>query len=328
MIAPQSIDPNVPAQIPPDQLQDFKRFLDIVLDTVISDAAVSVNALGLDLWAALAAVVVSWRGLQIAFSGDLQPGALVRLVLIVGLARTLLHYYVAPIPGVGLTFPATVVSGGIWLQNLFVSDVVSTGYEETAALVQAFAQHLTSAWSSGSVLSIMTAGLSVMLSTLVSLVLGASLVVGLVTLFCLTYAQVIWAQVAVAVVILLGPVFIPWLLFEPLAFLFWGWFRSLLVYTLYGVVAGAVLRIFMGVGMGYITTFTGALLDTGSADPAELGLWLVVLLPLIVCGLLAGLKIGELASMLVSGSGAVGSGLSALVTRASRIPSAPPAPAP
>ena len=67
--------------------------------------------------------------------------------------------------------------------------------------------------------------------------------------------------------------FIPWLLFEPLAFLFWGWFRTLMVYTLYGVVAGAILRVFMGVGMGYVTTYTGALMGTGSSDPAELGLW-------------------------------------------------------
>ena len=115
--------------------------------------------------------------------------------------------------------------------------------------------------------------------------------------------------------ILLGPVFIPWLLFEPLAFLFWGWFRTLMVYTLYGVVAGAILRVFMGVGMGYVTTYTGALMGTGSSDPAELGLWVVVLLPLVVSGLMAGMKVGELAAMLVSGSGSVGSGMMALVVR-------------
>ena len=109
--------------------------------------------------------------------------------------------------------------------------------------------------------------------------------------------------------------FIPWLLFEPLAFLFWGWFRTLMVYTLYGVVAGAILRVFMGVGMGYVTTYAGALMGTGSSDPAELGLWVVVLLPLVVSGLMAGLKVGELAAMLVSGSGSVGSGMMALVVR-------------
>ena len=55
--------------------------------------------------------------------------------------------------------------------------------------------------------------------------------------------------------------------------------------------AGAILRVFMGVGMGYVTTYTGALMGTGPSDPAELGLWVVVLLPLVVSGLMAGLKV-------------------------------------
>ena len=61
--------------------------------------------------------------------------------------------------------------------------------------------------------------------------------------------------------------------FQGVRSLFWGWFRTLMVYTLYGVVAGAILRVFMGVGMGmgYVTTYTGALMGTGSSDPAELG---------------------------------------------------------
>ena len=100
----------------------------------------------------------------------------------------------------------------------------------------------------------------------------------------------IWAQVAIAIVILLGPVFIPLAPARAARLLFWGWFRTLMVYTLYGVVAGAVLRVFMGVGMGYVTTYTGALMGTGTADAAELGLWVVVLLPLVVSGLMAGLK--------------------------------------
>ena len=249
-LPPQSIDPNVPAQIPDDQLQDFKSFLDVVLDTVVGAAAPDVHTLGLQLWGGLAAVMVAWTGLKIAFSGTFEPWAIVKLVIGIAIPRTLLHYYIVPIPGVGLTFPAMVAGGGIWLQNLFISDVVSAGYTEMTALVQAYASHLGGAWSGGNLLSVMTAGVSVLFSSFVTLVMGASLVFCLLALFCLTYAQVIWAQVAIAIVILLGPVFIAFLLFEPLAFLFWGWFRSLMVYTLYGVVAGAVLRVFMGVGIG------------------------------------------------------------------------------
>ena len=324
---PQSIDPNVPVRIPADRLQDFKGFLDIVLDTMVGAAAPDVLALGNQLWGGLAAVVVAWSGIRIAYSGAVEPWALVRVVLGIAIPRTLLHYYSVPIPGVGLTFPATVAAGGIWLQGLFVSDVVTVGYTEMTALVRAFADRLGAAWSGGSLVTAVTEGVSVFLSSLVTLAMGVPLVLGLVALFCLTYAQVIWAQVAIAIVILLGPVFIPWLLFEPLSFLFWGWFRTLMVYTLYGVVAGAVLRVFMGVGMGYITTYTGALMGTGTADAAELGLWVVVLLPLVVSGLMAGLKVGELAAMLVSGSGSVGSGMMALAVRGGgRAAARPPAP--
>ncbi len=261
-LPPQSIDPNVPTQIPDDQLQDFKSFLDVVLDTVIGGAAPDVHTLGLQLWGGLAAVMVAWTGLKIAFSGTFDAWTIVKLVIGIAIPRTLLHYYVVPIPGVGLTFPAMIASGGIWLQNLFLSDVVSAGYTEMTALVQAYSAHLSA-----------------------------------------------------AIAILLGPVFIAFLLFEPLAFLFWGWFRTLMVYTLYGVVAGAVLRVFMGVGMGYITTYADALMGTGTSDPMELWLWAVVLLPLVVCGLMASLKVGELAAMLVSGSGNAGSGFVALVMR-------------
>ena len=325
-LPPQSIDPNVPTQIPADRLQDFKSFLDIVLDSVVGGAAPDIQTVGLQLWGGLAAVMVAWTGLKIAFSGTFQPWEIVRLVIGIAIPRTLLHYYTVPIPGVGLTFPAMIAGGGIWLQNLFLSDVVSAGYAEMAALVQAYGAHLSAAWSGGNLLSVVTAGVSVLFSSLVSLVMGASLVASLLALFCVTYAQVIWAQVALAIAILLGPVFIAFLLFEPLSFLFWGWFRTMMVYTLYGVVAGAILRVFMGVGMGYITTYAEALMRTGTADPLELWLWAVVLLPLVVCGLMAGLKVGELASMLVSGSGSSGSGFTALVMRGAGGAAAPAKP--
>ncbi len=315
ILPPQTIDPNVPAQIPAEQLQDFKSLLDIVLETVVGGAAPDVLTLGHQLWGGLAAIVVAWAGLKIAFSGTLEPWALVRIVLSLAIPRTLLHYYSIPIPGVGFSFPAAVAAGGTWLQNLFISDVVSAAYTEMNALVHAFVAELRAAWASRSLMAVLTEGVTVFFSSVVTLIMGLPIVLGLVALFCLTYAQVIWAQVAVAIVILLGPVFIPWLLFEPLAFLFWGWFRTLMVYTLYGAVAGAILRVFMGVGLGYITTYTGALMGTGPADAAELGRWLVVLMPLVISGLMAGMKVGELATMLVSGSGSVGSGFLALVAR-------------
>ena len=116
--------------------------------------------------------MVAWTGLKIAYSGTFQPWSLVKLVIGIAIPRTLLHYYVVPIPGVGLTFPAMIASGGIWLQNLFLSDVVSAGYTEMTALVQAYSAHLSAAWSTGNLLSIVTAGVTVIFSSLVTLVHG------------------------------------------------------------------------------------------------------------------------------------------------------------
>ena len=39
----------------------------------------------------------------------------------------------------------------------------------------------------------------------------------LILLAAVTYAQVIWAHIALAILIILGPIFIPFLVFDPLA---------------------------------------------------------------------------------------------------------------
>ena len=119
-------------------------------------------------------------------------------------------------------------------------------------------------------------------------------------------ARLLWAQLAIGILVLLGPLFIPWLLFEPMSFLFWGWFRSLIVFSLYGALAGAVMGVFLGVTLGYITTFSNQII---SFDIVTMGGWVLVVLPLFVAGLLASAKVGELASMLVTGSAVTSSGI-------------------
>ena len=136
----------------------------------------------------------------------------------------------------------------------------------------------------------------------------------LLILAAVTYAQVIWAQVALAILIILGPIFIPFLVFDPLSFLFWGWFRAMLTYSFYAVIAGAVLRVFSAVGISYITSLGNANLDIESF--MDVGLWTLAVVPFFIAGILASLKCGELASMLVTSGGAAGSGLMGMATTA------------
>ena len=123
-----------------------------------------------------------------------------------------------------------------------------------------------------------------------------------------------WAQIALTILIIVGPVFIPFLVFDPLSFLFWGWFRAMITYSLYAVIAGAVLRVFSAVGIAYITSMGSANMNFTSL--MDVGLWTLAIVPFFTAGLLASLKIGELASMLVTGGGAGGSGLMGMVSTA------------
>ena len=129
----------------------------------------------------------------------------------------------------------------------------------------------------------------------------------LLLMFCVLMAQVIWAHIALAVCILVGPILIPWLIFPPMSFLFWGWFRTLLIYTLYGVIAGAILNIFMNVGLGFLNRLVTSALTFENLSGTLL--WYIVFWPLIISGILASLKVGELAQLLVSGAGSAGAGL-------------------
>ena len=81
----------------------------------------------------------------------------------------------------------------------------------------------------------------------------------------------------------------------------------MLIYTFYGVIAGAVFNVFMNVGLGFVNRLLTAVLTF--EDLSGVFWWYVILWPLIISGLLASLKVGELAQLLVSGAGGATAGL-------------------
>ena len=177
---------------------------------------------------------------------------------------------------------------------------------ELSNLVQVQTTALSDAWAGTSWLELYTA-LGDVVGTLI---IGTSMMIFiflcLVVIYAVTYAQVIWAQMAILILTFVGPLMIPWLVFEPMAFLFWGWFRSMITFALYGAMAGAIMRVFMSVSLGFLTTFIGS---ADVENPVQMVSWLLILLPLMVAGVLASLKVGELAGMLVSGGGGGGAGM-------------------
>ena len=308
------LDPNIPTNLSPEEMSDFKSFLDIALEGLTVAAGGEVFTTGNAMLGFLALIVVVLTGLKIAFSGNIQPWELVRVVIGVWIPWVMLQFYTTNIPGMAFTFPGMIAAGGNWLHELLIGDTIYSLQTELANLVRSLAASQAAQAQQGDVMNILTSGLHASMTAVAGFVMVLFMVLMLLLLAAVTYAQVIWAQVALAILIILGPIFIPFLVFDPLSFLFWGWFRAMLTYSFYAVIAGAVLRVFSAVGISYITSLANANLDIESF--MEVGLWTLAVVPFFVAGILASLKCGELASMLVTGGGAAGSGLMGMATTA------------
>ena len=309
------IDPNVPTNIPPGQLDDFQGFLTGVLNSIIGSSGPILLTTGEQLWTGLASIMIVWTGVKIALSGNFQPWEVIRLIIGLWIPWVMLHFYDTPlpVPANAYTFPSMIVAGGNWLMDLFVADVGTAMRTELSNMINTHMTRITDAWDGYQIWDLITAGGAAIMTLFSATLMMLFAMIMLVLLYCITYAQVLWAQMAIAILVLLGPIFIPWLLFEPLSFLFWGWFRSLIVFSLYGALAGAVMRVFMGVALGYVTTYSNQVI---SFDLTTMGGWVLIILPLFVAGILASLKVGELASMLVTGNAVTSSGITGAATMA------------
>ena len=228
--------------------------------------------------------MVVLNGVKIAFSGNIQPWELVRVVIGLWVPWVMLQFYTTPIPGMAFTFPGMIAAGGNWLHALLIGDAAYSMQTELGNLIRSFAANLEAQAQEGNLVGLVTGGIHAAITAVAGSVMFLFVVLMLVLLGAVTYAQVIWAQIALAMLIILGPIFIPFLVFDPLAFLFWGWFRAMIIYSLYAVMAGAVLRVFSAVGIAYVTTLGNANLDIESLT--EVGLWMLAVVPLFIAGLL------------------------------------------
>jgi type IV secretory pathway VirB6-like protein len=119
-----------------------------------------------------------------------------------------------------------------------------------------------------------------------------------------------YGAIGATVIGILGPVFIPWMVFDKTDFLFWGWLKAFLGFEFYKVVAAATLSIVSHLLISYLTS--GAM---NVASPQSLITLMPALLMLcfIACFIL--FKIPTMTASLFSGHvGGHSSGLSGIVT--------------
>ena len=297
--------------------------------------------LGVSLWGAMALIMVAWQAIQIALGGRFEMGDFVKFVFWIAVPRMILDGFYTDYELFGnQTFVAMVTNqgrdmagalngpGGPW------SSAFDRILEAIGSLLGKGLQVLVFGEGSrgaGLNLDIVGSLLELLRLLLLGVVIAIFAVAGaaiiLVSLI-LVYVQTLWADVAVGMMSLAGPVFVPFLLVEQLSFLFWSWFKAILQYSLQVFVGGMMMVLIGQLALGPVEALAG-IIDGVNTVPGEEGvtgliaaLWDDLILPILqwfpimLCCLFMSLKVGEFTAALVSGMGAPTSGMAGLALAA------------
>jgi hypothetical protein len=278
---------------------DFLILIKNGCDNLTATVSPSIDSLGLRMVVALATIMLVWFGVQEALaSAQGGPGfslpKFISFFLLITFAYCFVRFYDSSIPGIGYSLKG-FISGGTsslvdYMSNDSTQEVQSTIHTALGKI----------------------GTLSPTLTEPYQLICTYTVQVVLTILAALIGVIIAYGAIGATVVGLLGPVFIPWMVFEKTDFIFWGWLKAFVGFEFYKVVAAATMSVMSHLMITYLTS--GA---TFVNDPRRL----VAVMPgLLMLCFVAGfvlLKIPTMTATLFSGHvGGHSSGLSGLVTAA------------
>lgn len=275
---------------------DFLILIKNGCENLTATVSPSIDSLGLRMVIALATIMLVWFGVQEALaSAQGGPGfslpKFVSLFVLITFAYCFVRFYDGSIPGIGYSLKG-FISGG-------TSSLVDYIGNDTTQEVQ---NTIHSALGKiGSLSPSFTEPYTLLCSYTVQLLL--SFLTGLITVI------IAYGAIGATVIGLLGPVFIPWMVFEKTDFLFWGWLKAFVGFEFYKVVAAATMSVMSHLLITYLTS--GAMhID----DPRNLIYLMPSLLGLCLVACFVLFKIPTMTASLFSGHvGGHSSGLSGLV---------------
>jgi hypothetical protein len=216
--------------MPPSSMNDLFAFL----TQLMTEHAALFQAQGSQMFRGFAVILIVWFGVKMALaSAGSGQGPLFHfdqfaaLLLTIAFGFGMITYYSQPLPGIGVSFYHLIIDQGLSLSN-----------QLNHAMVQEVWDRLT-----GLYWGMETPGLTLALNIL-------EIIRYAVTMLCLLIAQaavfgvIAFGYVAAAIAVIIGPVFIPFFIVPGLEWLFWGWFKSLIQYAFYPVIANAYLFVF------------------------------------------------------------------------------------
>lgn len=267
-------------------------------DALTSAASPTIDALGLRICIALATIMLVWFGVQESLASvhgtqGFHMGKFLSFFLLITFAYTFVRFYDTSIPGVGQSFRGFINGGAQYLVSVIGNDSI-TSIQNTLSQAQA-------AEGPGTMKALMNPYYAMVYMVIQVLIATLSAVVS---------AIVAYGAIASAVIGLLGPIFIPFLVFDKLEFLFWGWLKAFIGFCFYKVLAAAVLSILAHLLAQYYTELANF------SDPGSMVQELPLLILLVLVNVYILFKVPAMTMSLFSGSsGGHGGGLG-LVTAA------------
>ena len=98
-----------------------------------------------------------------------------------------------------------IAAGGNWLHELLIGDAVYSMQTELGNLIRSFAANQQAQAGQGNLVGLVTGGIHAAVTAVAGTAMFMFVVLMLLLLAADTYAQVIWAQIALAMLIILYP---------------------------------------------------------------------------------------------------------------------------
>lgn len=252
--------------------------------SLAATAAPSITAMGIHIVLALATIMMVWFGVQEALaSAQGGPGfntaRFLSFFMLITFAYAMVNYYDSSIPGLGFSIKGFIDGGTTNLVNIIGADGSTTMLNEINA---------ASSKTGPSMLTSMMSPYYSLVYFVVQFLLGA--------LAAVVSAILAYGAIAATIVGLLGPIFIPFLVFEKLDWLFWGWLKAYLGFSFYKVVAAAAMNV-----LSHVLTNYYLQVGQSVSDPATIVQALPLLILLVLVNVYILFKIPAMTQSLFSG---------------------------
>lgn len=263
---------------------DFLQYITNGCDALLSGVSPTLDVIGMRMLLGLATIMLVWFGVQEAL-GSAQGGSgfnmnrFINFVMLISVAYAFVNFYDTSIPGVGYSLTGFIKQGTSSLATTIGTDAANT--------------MLTNIHDS---LAKQGPGMVALTQPYLMVVYFVTQVM-LAVLAALVVAIIAYGAIGATIIGLLGPLFIPWMVFEKTEWLFWGWLKAYLGFSFYKVVAAAAMSVLGQFFMGYYQE-----LATGKTDLTSQTQNFPILLLLIVVNAFILIKIPALTASLFSGS--------------------------